>query len=451
MNLKKKNILIMGLGLSGIAVVKELSKLKASIHIWDARTSLDLKDALCEMVNIEYVNYCGQARVDLDGIDLIIKSPGIPFDNEILQEARAYNIEIINDIELAYLLGKSKNIVGITGTNGKTTTTSLVGEIFKSQFNTYIGGNIGKSILKDIIYGKEQDRIVLELSSFQLQDINKFKPKISCILNIREDHLDWHKEYSHYIEAKKNIFKNQDKMDYLILNYEDPLLKEIKDIGPKIIYFSSQRTLDQGVYLEDNQIVLYLDKEKIKLVHLDQIKVLGKHNLENIMAGILISYLMGISIDNIRASIIAFKGVEHRLEYVLEKSGIKFYNDSKGTNPESSIKAIEALEDNIVLIAGGYDKNADYSEFISKVETSVKYLVLLGATSEKIKEECIRKNYNNYILVDNLEEAVNIAYNNSSLGDKVLLSPACASWGMFKNFEERGLLFKDTVKRLGEK
>ena len=451
MKLKGKNILIMGLGLSGIGVINELSKLEANIYIWDKRTSMDLKDVLGGIINIEYVNYCGQSKVDLNNIDLIIKSPGIPFDNVILKEAGDYNIEVINDIELAYLLGKSKHIVGITGTNGKTTTTTLVGEIFKRQFNTYIGGNIGKSIFKDIIYGDEQDRIILELSSFQLQHINKFKPKVSCILNIREDHLDWHKEYSHYIEAKKNIFKNQDNMDYLILNYEDPLLREIKNIGPKIIYFSTQRPLKRGVYLEDNQIILDLDKEKIKVIHVDQIKVLGKHNLENIMAGLLISYLMGVSLENIRQAIIEFKGVEHRLEYVLEKSGIKFYNDSKGTNPESSIKAIEALGDNILLIAGGYDKNSDFAELIDMAKTSVKHLVILGATREKIKKECMKRNYNNYTLVDSLEEAVNTAYNRGAPGDKVLLSPACASWGMFKNFEERGLLFKDIVKRLGEK
>lgn len=451
MNLKNKNILIMGLGMSGIAVIKEVSKLQANIYIWDGKKALDLKAALEPVGEIEFIDYCGEEIIDLSNIDLIIKSPGIPYDNIILEDAKAKKIKIINDIELGFLLGKSKNMVGITGTNGKTTTTTLVGEIFKRQFNTLIGGNIGKSILGDIIGGSEEDRIVLELSSFQLQHIDKFKPKIACILNIREDHMDWHKNYQHYIGAKKNIYKNQDINDYLILNYEDEILREIKDISPKIIYFSIERPLEEGAYLESGQIILRLSGEKIPVIGIDQVNILGSHNLENIMASILISFLMGVNIENIQKAIGEFKGVEHRLEYVLEKSGVKFYNDSKGTNPESSIKAIEALEENIILIAGGYDKNSNFDEIVAKFHKSVKQLILLGATREKLMNACIKADYHNYILVDSLEEAVERAYNIGVAGDKVLLSPACASWGMFKNFEERGRLFKEIAKRLGEK
>lgn len=451
MNLKNKNILVMGLGLSGISVIKEVFKLQGNIFIWDKTNSLDLKTVLDTLDDISYVNYCGEEKVDLNKVDLIIKSPGIPFDNSILLDARDKKVNIINDIELGYLLGKSKEIVGITGTNGKTTTTTLVGEIFKRQFNTYVGGNIGKSILKEIIDGNREDRIILELSSFQLQDIDKFKAKVSCILNIREDHLDWHKDYKHYINAKKNIYKNQDETEYLILNYEDEILREIKDIRPKIIYFSRKNTLEEGAYLEDNHIVIRLNDIKIKIINIDDIKILGSHNLENIMASILISYLMGVSIDNIVGAIKGFKGVEHRLEYVLEKSEIKFYNDSKGTNPESSIMAIEALGDNIILIAGGYNKNSNFDEFVSKFSKSVKHVILLGETREQIMNTCIKNKYNNYTLVDNLEDAINKAYNLGGSGDKILLSPACASWGMFKNFEERGLIFKEFVRRLGEK
>lgn len=453
MNLKDKRILVMGLGVSGIATIKELYKLGAKISIIDKKNEEDLKDILEDIKDIPLESYLGRESLDLENIDMIIKSPGIPPNDNLLIKAREKNIDIINDIELGSNLSLSKNIIAITGTNGKTTTTTLVGEIFKkANYNVSVGGNIGRSIIKEMIESKEEDVFVLETSSFQLEDIINFKAKISLILNITPDHLDWHGSFENYKNSKKKIFKNQDKNDYVILNYDDEIVRNFeKEINSKVVFFSVNHVLSSGVFIEDGNILIKLQGESIKLLSIDKLLLKGKHNLENILSAVAIAYIMGLHLEDIRDAILDFKGVEHRLEYVKEKNGVSFYNDSKGTNIDSTIKAIEAIEAPIILIAGGYDKKIEFDKLILSFNGKVKSLILLGATALTIKEAASKYAFNDSYLVDSMEEAVKLSYSLSIQGDNILLSPACASWGMFKNFEERGRVFKHIVDGLGEK
>ncbi len=452
MNLLGKEVLIIGLGISGLSTIKALNNLGANISVMDSKNEEDLKDILTNIQDISIKKYFGTNVIDLNKVDLIVKSPGVPPNAEIIQKARKNNIEIITDIELAFRLSPTEKIITITGTNGKTTTTTLVGEILKrAKFNTYIVGNIGVGILQEIVKSKPEDVFVVEASSFQLEDIKQFRPKVSLILNISPDHLDWHGSYENYINAKKNIFKNQGENDYIILNYDDKIIRNFKkEISANIIWFSLLQKLSRGIYLDGEDIIINDGIRENQLMSITDIRILGKHNLENILGSIGICYAMGIDSEIIKQGIEDFKGVEHRLEYVTEKKGICFYNDSKGTNPEASIKAIEAISTPIILIAGGYDKGVSFENFIKSFENKVKSLILLGETKEQIKNTAIEYGFQNYYLVDNMDEAVGLGYKLGRKGDSVLLSPACASWGMYKNFEERGKEFKKAVYRLKE-
>ena len=452
MNLLGKEVLIIGLGISGLSTIKALNNLGANISVMDSKNEEDLKDILTNIQDISIKKYFGTNIIDLNKVDLIVKSPGVPPNAEIIQKARKNNIEIITDIELAFRLSPTEKIITITGTNGKTTTTTLVGEILKrAKFNTYIVGNIGVGILQEIVKSKPEDVFVVEASSFQLEDIKQFRPKVSLILNISPDHLDWHGSYENYINAKKNIFKNQGENDYIILNYDDKIIRNFKkEISANIIWFSLLQKLSRGIYLDGEDIIINDGIRENQLMSITDIRILGKHNLENILGSIGICYAMGIDSEIIKQGIEDFKGVEHRLEYVTEKKGICFYNDSKGTNPEASIKAIEAISTPIILIAGGYDKGVSFENFIKYFENKVKSLILLGETKEQIKNTAIEYGFQNYYLVDNMDEAVGLGYKLGRKGDSVLLSPACASWGMYKNFEERGKEFKKAVYRLKE-
>ncbi|MGO1469101.1 MAG: UDP-N-acetylmuramoyl-L-alanine--D-glutamate ligase, partial [Tissierella sp.] len=280
MNLKGKNILVMGLGISGISTIKVLYKVGAKIFIRDEKDETDLKEILEDLKDIPMEKYLGEKTLDLSNIDIIIKSPGIPPDNRLLLQAADKNIKVTNDIELGSSLSNAKNIIAITGTNGKTTTTTLTGEIFKSNnYTTFIGGNIGRSIIKEMVEAKDEDIFILETSSFQLEHIIDFKPKISLILNISPDHLDWHGNFENYKKSKKRIFTNQDKSDYTILNYDDEIVKSFKDeIKSNIIWFSVNNKLDEGIFLEDGNIIISMDK-KINLLSIDKLLLKGKHNL----------------------------------------------------------------------------------------------------------------------------------------------------------------------------
>ena len=451
MNLKNKNILLVGLAKTGISTIKHLNKLGAKVVVNDIKDKDKLKgilDELSDLNNVEYI--LGYHPENVDDIDMAVVSPGVPLDLPFILKLKSKNIEIIGEVELAYRLSQNPMFIGITGTNGKTTTTSLVGEIFKkANIDTYIVGNIGNPVIDTVDVANKNSVLVTELSSFQLESIDTFKPHVSAILNFTEDHLNRHHTMEAYMEAKARIFKNQDEKDFCILNYDDKDVKSLSDnVKAKKIFFSRKKSLDCGIYLdEDNNIIINIDK-KIKLLNKDELSLPGNHNLENCMAAAAIAYVSNIDIDVIREVLKTFAGVEHRQEFVRNLNGIMFVNDSKATNPDSSIKAIESYNRPIVLIAGGMDKQSSFDEFLDAAKENVYALVLLGETAQKIKECAQNKGFDNITVVKDMKEAVNASYQIAKGGDVVLLSPACASWDMYKSFEVRGIDFKDNVHNL---
>lgn len=451
MNLKNKNILLVGLAKTGISTIKHLNKLGAKVVVNDIKDKDKLKgilDELSDLNNVEYI--LGYHPENVDDIDMAVVSPGVPLDLPFILKLKSKNIEIIGEVELAYRLSQNPMFIGITGTNGKTTTTSLVGEIFKkANIDTYIVGNIGNPVIDTVDTANENSVLVTELSSFQLESIDTFKPHVSAILNFTEDHLNRHHTMEAYMEAKARIFKNQDEKDFCILNYDNKDVKSLSDnVKAKKIFFSRKKSLDCGIYLdEDNNIIINIDK-KIKLLNKDELSLPGNHNLENCMAAAAIAYVSNIDIDVIREVLKTFAGVEHRQEFVRNLNGIMFVNDSKATNPDSSIKAIESYNRPIVLIAGGMDKQSSFDEFLDAAKENVYALVLLGETAQRIKECAQNKGFDNITVVKDMKEAVNASYQIAKGGDVVLLSPACASWDMYKSFEVRGIDFKDNVHNL---
>ncbi|GAA0105652.1 UDP-N-acetylmuramoyl-L-alanine--D-glutamate ligase [Paraclostridium sordellii] len=452
MDLNNKTVLLVGLAKTGVSTIKKLDKLGAKIIVNDIKSKDQLKDIIKQIENLDSVEYIlGHHLEDISNIDLTIVSPGVPLDLPFIKKLQSENINIIGEVELAYKLSKNPTFVGITGTNGKTTTTSLVGEIFKkASKDSYIVGNIGNPVIDTVDLTDENSFLITELSSFQLESIEDFKPRVSTIINITEDHLNRHHTMENYINAKANIFKNQDETDFCILNYDDEVVRELGNkTNAKVLYFSQKEKVSQGAYLDDNNnIVIKVNDKEIKLLNKDELSLPGNHNLENCMAAILMSYVLGIDLEIIKDTLKTFKSVEHRLEFVTDKDGIMFVNDSKGTNPDSTIKAITSYDKPIVLIAGGKDKQSDFTEMISYATKNVKALVLLGETADKIEQTAKLQGMNNIFRVSNMKEAVKTAYKLAQSGDVVLLSPACASWDMYPNFEARGLDFKENIYNL---
>lgn len=432
---------------SGVSSAVLLKNLGSLVTLQDLKKESEFdSDVLKNLRNKNITLYLGKNPDDIiKDFELIVISPGIPLELPFLDIARKENIPIIGEIELGFLVSKSP-IISITGTNGKTTTTSLVGEIIKEKYkNTIVVGNIGFPFTEKAAETTLDGFTVLEASSFQLETIEKFKPHISAVLNISPDHLDRHKTLNNYIAAKKRIFENQDENDFLILNYEDPETKKMaSETKTKVMFFSSKREIPDGVYLTDNTI--FYGKEKI--IKVSELKILGLHNYENVMASILISICAKVPLDVIRKVLLSFEGVPHRIEFSGEKNGIAFYNDSKGTNPDSAIKAILAMERPIILIAGGYEKNSDFTEWIGYFKDRVKFAFILGEVKDRLASDLVKLGFNDFKKVDTFEEAFKGASNKASSGDCVLLSPACASWGMFRDYEERGDVFKEMVLKL---
>ncbi|MBQ1793256.1 MAG: UDP-N-acetylmuramoyl-L-alanine--D-glutamate ligase [Peptostreptococcaceae bacterium] len=452
MNIKDKKVLLVGLAKTGVSTIKKLDKLGASIVVTDIKPKEKLEDILSQLNGLNNVEYIlGSHPEDISDIDLTIVSPGVPLDLPFIEKLKESNVKIIGEVELAYTLSNNPIFVGITGTNGKTTTTSLVGEIFKeANRDTYIVGNIGNPVIDTVDYTDKNSVLVTELSSFQLESIDTFRPKVSSILNITEDHLNRHHTMENYINAKARIFENQEKSDFSILNYDDSIVRSLnKNNNASILYFSRQEKIDQGVYLdENNNIVISIDGKQITVLNRNELSLPGDHNLENAMAAILMTYVVGVDLEVIKQVLTTFKGVEHRLEFVTNKNGIMFVNDSKGTNPDSTIKAIGSYERPIILIAGGMDKHSDFTDMMKCATKNVKELVLLGETADKIEASARKEGLENITKVKNMEEAVKKAYELAKDGDVVLLSPGCASWDMYPNFEARGLDFKENIYKL---
>lgn len=452
MDLKNKNVLLVGLAKTGVSTIKKLNKLGANIIVNDIKPKEKLEGIIEEIDNLDNIEYVlGKHLENIENIDLTIVSPGVPLDLPFIEKIKSEGIKIIGEVELAYKLSKNSTFIGITGTNGKTTTTSLVGEMFKkANKDTYIVGNIGNPVIDTVDLTDENSYLVTELSSFQLESIEDFKPKVSTIINITEDHLNRHHTMENYINAKARVFKNQDKTDFTILNYDDSIVRDLgKNSNGNVLYFSIKEEVKQGAYLDkNNNIVIKVDGKELVLMNKSELSLPGNHNLENAMSAILMAYVLNIDTDVIIDTLRTFKGVEHRLEFVTNKDGIMFVNDSKGTNPDSTIKAITSYEKPIVLIAGGYEKQSDFTEMIEYATKNVKALVLLGQTADKISTTAKEHGINNISKVEDMEAAVKKAYEIAESGDVVLLSPACASWDMYPNFEARGLDFKENIYKL---
>lgn len=437
--IENKNILIMGFGVTGKTALKFLKEFPCKIYVYDSNQDL-------HKLNVEE-DFIIFKEEDLDDIDLIVKSPGIYPFHELLEKAREKNIEIISDIELSYRNLKTNNVIAVTGTNGKTTTTTILGDILKRVAKTYVVGNIGRGILEITKEASDDDYVVIEASSFQLEDTIEFKPHIAVLTYVTSDHLDWHKTRQNYVDAKFKIFKNQDENDFAILNYEDKDLAEEYKLQAEKYYFSMEKIGDKGAYVDNGKIYFNNGEKTEEVLDIKDIKIPGDHNIRNIMAAIIACKLLKVNLDIIRKSIISFTGVEHRIEFVREVDGVKYYNDSKGTNPDSTEVAIAAMDGDVVLISGGYDKGADFDNLIEKSKDKIKTAILFGETAEKISNSC--KKYGvEFFITEDLKKAVELANKLSSSGDDVLLSPACASWDMYKSYEIRGQHFKDLVKEL---
>lgn len=453
MNLEDKNVLVVGTGISGVAATELLVGQKINTVLFDGNKDLD-KEKLYEKNEVlrQVPLILGELTdEEMEQFDVVVLSPGVPTDLPMVNAMRDKGITIWGEIELAYYFAKGR-IVAITGTNGKTTTTALTGEIMANYFaSTKVVGNIGIPYTSVALDTADETVTVAEISSFQLETVHEFKPVVSAILNITPDHLDRHHTMEAYIQAKTDVTKNQTKNEICVLNYEDEVLREFAVTCPaKVVFFSSKRKLTEGFYYEDKIIFYAHDGMEEKVIHVDELNILGEHNYENVMAATAMALAVGVPMESIQEVLRQFQAVEHRIEYVTERRGVRFYNDSKGTNPDAAIKAIKAMNRPTYLIGGGYDKQSEYDEWIEAFDGKVKELVLIGQTAEKIKECAHKHGFMNTILFETFEEAVTYCYERAVEGDAVLLSPACASWGMFPNYEVRGKVFKDIVRGFKE-
>lgn len=451
MDLTGKRVLVAGSGISGVAAAKLLRQKGSSIVLFDGNRELDI-DALRERepVFADADILLGElSETDIEGIDLAVLSPGIPTDIPFVSALRDKEIPIWGEIELAFRFAKGR-IAAITGTNGKTTTTALTGEILANYFSDVkVVGNIGIPYTSVAADTTEDTVTVAEISSFQLETIEKFRPDVSAILNITPDHLNRHHTMECYIGTKERIAENQRDENTCVLNYEDEVLRKFgEQLGIRVLFFSSKQKLDRGLYLDGEEIFYADGTNTVRVIRVEELNILGTHNYENVMAATGIALSLGVPLNNITEALKRFEAVEHRIEYVTEKRGIRFYNDSKGTNPDAAIKGICAMNRPTLLIGGGYDKESEYDAWIESFCGKVKKLVLIGQTREKIAACAREHGFDEIMLCDTLEQAIDVCYENAADGDAVLLSPACASWGMFKNYEERGCIFREYVRNL---
>ena len=453
MNLQNKNVLVFGTGISGIAAAGLLENKGAHPVLFDGNAELEeqaIRAKLPEGSRAEIL-LGDLTEEQIRSLDLVVLSPGVPTDLPLVNRLREAGLKIWGEIELAYECSRG-DVLAITGTNGKTTTTSLLGAIMQhAKESAFIVGNIGIPYTQIVEETKESSVTVAEISSFQLETIEQFRPKVSAILNITPDHLNRHHTMEEYIRVKELITKNQTEEDTCVLNYEDEVLREFgKTLKCQVIFFSSLRTLEKGIYLNGEMIEYNDGSSTMTICSVKELNLPGRHNYENVCAATAMALAYGISLEDIRYVLVRFKAVEHRIEYVTEVNGVVYYNDSKGTNPDAAIKGIQAMDRPTLLIGGGYDKNSSYEEWINAFDGKVRYLVLLGQTKEKIAEAAGRCGFEHVIMTESLEEAVAFCAEHAEPGDAVLLSPACASWGMFPNYEVRGKRFKELVYQLNK-
>lgn len=446
-----QKILVAGSGKSGIAASRMILKTGDEAVLYDSNDALKKDELLSQFGETDKISVIlGELKKeDLNDISICVISPGIGLDAPFLSVLKEENIPVWSEIQLAYHHAKGK-LAAITGTNGKTTTTALTGEIMKAYYeHVYVVGNIGIPYTQEALKTTEDSVTVAEVSSFQLETITDFHPDVSAILNITPDHLNRHKTMECYIKVKESITVNQTEKDCCVLNYDDLVLREFgESMKPRAVYFSSRNSLDEGYCIDGDVIIRNHGGNREEIVNINELNLLGRHNHENVMAAIAIASELNVPIDVIKKAVCEFQAVEHRIEFVAEKAGVKYYNDSKGTNPDAAIQAVKAMPGPTILIAGGYDKNSEYDEWIESFDGKVKHMVLLGQTREKIAECAAKHGFTNVMYAEDMQEAVKVCASYANKGDYVLLSPACASWGMFRCYEERGEIFKECVRSL---
>ncbi|TCZ75532.1 UDP-N-acetylmuramoyl-L-alanine--D-glutamate ligase [Paenibacillus albiflavus] len=455
-----QHVIVLGLARSGVAAAKLFHQAGAIVTVND-RKERDLSPEADELEVLGIKVICGGHPDDLlDGeVKLIVKNPGIPYSASIIQQAELLGIEIVTEVEVAYHICPAP-IIGVTGSNGKTTTTTLIGLMLEaSKLAPIVAGNIGVPLCEAAVQAKADNHMVVELSSFQLKGTKDFRPSIACLLNVYETHLDYHGDISDYIASKLKIFENQTAEDTAVINWDKPVCREsIPHLKAKLLPFSMKEKLPHGVFLDVEAGVLIYQEEgqpAKSIMHTSEIGLKGSFNIENALAAAAVAITAGATLEAIAKVLREFRGVEHRLEFVGDIEGVTFYNNSKSTNPVATIKTIEALDDNIVLIAGGLDRGSDYMELVPILRERVKAVVALGQTRDKIKHVAELAGLTTVKSVDNvdnareaIEAAVLAAKAFADKGDIVLLSPACASWDMFPSYEERGRMFKEAVHNL---
>lgn len=451
MKITDQSILVVGMGKSGIAAATALLSKGAKVSVYDKKTTQEMEPNFVRFFqNQDVTFYLGTEPKDMMDFDLVVMSPGVPLTLPFLERAQEQGVKIIGEVELAYRLGQG-TYVAITGTNGKTTTTVLTGELFKDAGKqTEVVGNVGLAVISKALSATPETYLITEVSSFQLETTSAFHPHISALLNITPDHMDRHHTMENYAKAKGLVFQNQTAEDYFVVNYDDEMSYRLaKECKATVVPFSRKEPLDFGAYVHDNMLVV---KDGDGTIHTicgaEELGIPGAHNLENALAATAIAFFAGIEPSSIAKTLRRFQGVAHRLEYAGEVNGVRFVNDSKGTNPDASIKAIEAMKGDTVLIAGGYDKGSSFDEFIDAFGDTVKVLVLLGKTAPAIKAAAETKGFQRIIMAKDMEECVREGFKAAKPGDTVLLSPACASWDMYQNYEQRGEHFKNCVRGL---
>jgi UDP-N-acetylmuramoylalanine--D-glutamate ligase len=453
MDLDGKRILVAGLGMSGIGAVEALLKKEARVTATDQKSREEIDPALLSFLEKNQVElFLGCEPTSLREYDLIVLSPGIAPDASLGRLSAKAGVPVIGELELAWLMAEA-NYVAITGTNGKTTTTVLVGEIFKNaDLPTEVVGNVGVAVTTKALSVTKDTWMITEVSSFQLETIRGFRPKISALLNVTPDHMDRHGTMEGYGAAKARVFMNQGVADFFVVNRDDPESWKLAAYCPAtVVPFSRKLELAFGAFVHEGAIIVRdQGGNDHRVCAVNELGIPGAHNLENALAAAAITFFAGIAPVIIGDTMKRFRGVAHRLEYVGEVNGVRFVNDSKGTNTDASIKAIEAMEGGTVLIAGGYDKGSTYEEFIKAFGSKVHTLVLMGKTGPKIRDAALAAGFSSVIMAADMQESVAAAYRAASPGETVLLSPACASWDMYSCFEERGEHFKKCVTDLGE-
>lgn len=446
---ENKKVIVCGMARSGISAAKLLASVGADVTLQDMKPM----DVLIKLHDIEAYKKAGikifaGANPDdiIDSFDYAVLSPGVPCDLPFIKKAESSGVKVISEVELAYTLTECP-VCAITGTNGKTTTTTLTGMLLNKKYkNTAVVGNIGVAYSEKVKSLKADDFVCAEISSFQLETSDTFRPHIAAVLNITPDHLNRHKTMDNYVAVKEKIFMKQNKDDFTILNKNDEYCVKMADkTKGKVFFFSSVEKLDEGIYLDEDNIHIKWNGLDEDVINIHELRILGTHNYENVMAAVACAVCAGVDMESIREVLKEFNGVEHRIEYCGTFDGVDYYNDSKGTNPDASIRAVLAMRKPIVLIGGGYDKDSSYDEWVKLFDGRVKKLILIGATAGKIAECCDRYGFKDYEFADTFKKCIEKCKASAEEGDCVLLSPACASWGMFDDYEQRGRMFKEMV------